>query len=207
MIHLCMPRSYEVRFGVMVFNATFNNISVISWRSVLLVEETGVHGKKHRSVASHWQTLPHNVVSSTPRHERNSNSQLKIVVIVTYCIGSGKSKYHTITTTPQIYNVNINFKIRLTLNNFIIFFYQGISNSDKTWNRFTTNHLRSNRISSGIVSTYFTGNYEYSTSGISCWCNGDRYVSSMILRPTRYRVTDTVDWHQLYNIYWRKKPE
>jgi hypothetical protein len=26
---------------VMVFNATFNNISVISWRSVLLVEETG----------------------------------------------------------------------------------------------------------------------------------------------------------------------
>jgi hypothetical protein len=26
---------------VMVFNATFNNISVISWWSVLLVEETG----------------------------------------------------------------------------------------------------------------------------------------------------------------------
>jgi hypothetical protein len=25
----------------MVFNATFNNISAISWRSVLLVEETG----------------------------------------------------------------------------------------------------------------------------------------------------------------------
>ena len=30
---------------VMVFNATFNNISVISWWSVLLVEETGVHGE------------------------------------------------------------------------------------------------------------------------------------------------------------------
>ena len=29
-------------FGVMVFNATFNIISVISWSSVLLVEETGV---------------------------------------------------------------------------------------------------------------------------------------------------------------------
>jgi hypothetical protein len=26
---------------VMVFNATFNNISLIAWRSVLLVEETG----------------------------------------------------------------------------------------------------------------------------------------------------------------------
>jgi hypothetical protein len=29
----------------MVFNATFNNISVISWWLVLLVEETGVPGE------------------------------------------------------------------------------------------------------------------------------------------------------------------
>ena len=54
----------------LVFNATFNNISVISWRSVLLVQETGVPGENHRPVASHWQILSHNVVSSTPRHER-----------------------------------------------------------------------------------------------------------------------------------------
>jgi len=54
-----------------VFNATFNNISVISWRSVLLVKETG---ENYRPVASHWQTLSHNVVSSTPCHERSSNS-------------------------------------------------------------------------------------------------------------------------------------
>jgi hypothetical protein len=33
--------------GYMVFNATFNNISVISWRSVLLVRETGVPGENH----------------------------------------------------------------------------------------------------------------------------------------------------------------
>ena len=32
----------------MAFNVTFNNISVISWRSVLLVEETGVLGENHR---------------------------------------------------------------------------------------------------------------------------------------------------------------
>jgi len=38
---------------VMVFNATFNNISVISWQSVLLVEETGVPGENHLPVASH----------------------------------------------------------------------------------------------------------------------------------------------------------
>jgi len=37
----------------MVFNATFNNISAILWRSVLLVEETGVPGEKHRPVASY----------------------------------------------------------------------------------------------------------------------------------------------------------
>jgi hypothetical protein len=35
---------------LMVFNAIFNNISVISWRSVLLVGETG---ENHRPVASH----------------------------------------------------------------------------------------------------------------------------------------------------------
>jgi hypothetical protein len=29
----------------MVFNATFNNISIILWRSVLLVDETGVPGE------------------------------------------------------------------------------------------------------------------------------------------------------------------
>jgi len=31
----------------MVLNATFNNISVILWRSVLLVEEARVSGEKH----------------------------------------------------------------------------------------------------------------------------------------------------------------
>jgi hypothetical protein len=46
----------------MVFNATFNNISVISWRSVLLVEETGGSGENPQPVASHLQTLSHNVV-------------------------------------------------------------------------------------------------------------------------------------------------
>jgi hypothetical protein len=42
-----------VWFSFMVFNATFNNISAISLRSVLLVAETGVPGETHRPVASH----------------------------------------------------------------------------------------------------------------------------------------------------------
>jgi hypothetical protein len=37
----------------MVFNTTFNNISVISWRPVLFVEETGVPGENGQPVASH----------------------------------------------------------------------------------------------------------------------------------------------------------
>jgi hypothetical protein len=32
----------------MVFNATFNNISVMSWQSVLLVEVTGVSRENHQ---------------------------------------------------------------------------------------------------------------------------------------------------------------
>jgi hypothetical protein len=64
-----------VKVRVIVFNATFNNISVISRRSVLLVEETGGHRAKRRSVWSHWQTLPHDVhIFSCHSFETNLNS-------------------------------------------------------------------------------------------------------------------------------------
>ena len=50
----------------MVFNATFNNISVISWRSVLLVEETAIPRENHRPVSSHIMLYQvHLVVNST----------------------------------------------------------------------------------------------------------------------------------------------
>ena len=52
------------RIRIMVFNATFNIISAVSWRSVLLVEETG---ENPLPAASHGQTLSHTVVSSTQR--------------------------------------------------------------------------------------------------------------------------------------------
>ena len=41
----------RVKVAIMVLKVTFNNISVISWRSVLLVEETGVPGENHRHIA------------------------------------------------------------------------------------------------------------------------------------------------------------
>ena len=59
------------------FGFTFNNISVVYrggqfywWRKSEYLEET-----TDRPVASHWQTLSHNVVSSTTLPERSSNSQ------------------------------------------------------------------------------------------------------------------------------------
>jgi hypothetical protein len=61
---------------LVVFNVTFNNISVISRGSIALVEETGKPGENHRSIASHWHTLSHNGVPGAPRHKRDSNSQL-----------------------------------------------------------------------------------------------------------------------------------
>jgi hypothetical protein len=41
----------------MVFNTTFNNISIISWMSVLLVEETGVPGENHHPDDLHINVL------------------------------------------------------------------------------------------------------------------------------------------------------
>ena len=93
--NLCIL-SYKVWF--MVFYATFNNISVISWQSVLLVEVTRGPGENHRPVASHWQTLSHN--------EQDSNSQLQWWwALITQC--SCKFNYHTITTmtAQQLYHV------------------------------------------------------------------------------------------------------
>ena len=53
----------------MVFNATFNNISAISWRVSFI--GGGIHrvpgeNQRHAPTASHWQTLSQNAVSSTP---------------------------------------------------------------------------------------------------------------------------------------------
>jgi hypothetical protein len=93
----------------MVFNATFNNISIISWRSVLLVEKTG---ENHQPVANHWLTLSLNVVSSRPWLCR------MLVVIGTDCICS----FNPTTIRSRLwwhrlfYIINQRFEQKITCN-------------------------------------------------------------------------------------------
>jgi hypothetical protein len=57
----------------MVFNITFNNISVISWRSILLVEN-GIPGVNHRPAASHCQTPAIITQSKEDQYQTTKNS-------------------------------------------------------------------------------------------------------------------------------------
>ena len=76
----------------MMFNVTFNNISVILWQSVLLVQENGGPRENNRPATTHRQILSNKVVSSTPLHERDLNSY--------YCLKIGSEmknkQYNTV---------------------------------------------------------------------------------------------------------------
>jgi hypothetical protein len=62
------PPEEVCRVKVMVFNATFNNILVISWWSGLLVEETRVSGENHRLCRKSLTSFSHDV-SNIPHHD------------------------------------------------------------------------------------------------------------------------------------------
>ena len=53
-LNLTCVRHDFIWFDFWCFNATFNNISAISWRPLLVVEEAGVPGENHRPWASNW---------------------------------------------------------------------------------------------------------------------------------------------------------
>ena len=88
----------SVRVRARVLNTTFNNISAISWRSVLLMEETEKL-EKITDLPQVTNKLNHiNVV-----HLAWVVFELTtLVVISTDCICSCKSNYYMITTTAVL---------------------------------------------------------------------------------------------------------
>ena len=77
-----MKMMLDTRDRVIVFTATFNNISVKSSLLVLLVKKTGAPGETYRPAPSHRQTLSHNFASSKPPHERDSNSHFDTSICI-----------------------------------------------------------------------------------------------------------------------------
>ena len=80
-----------------MFNATFNNISVILCRSVLLVEETGVPGEKPLTCR---KSLTNFITLCCIKYTLPWTwfKLATLVVIGTDCTGSCKSNYHAIMT-------------------------------------------------------------------------------------------------------------
>jgi hypothetical protein len=79
--YLILLCTIMLRVRVMVFNATFNNSSVISWRSVLLVEETGVHTAWSEFERT-WVVLNPTITQSRPRR---SPIHAYVAISVKYC--------------------------------------------------------------------------------------------------------------------------
>jgi hypothetical protein len=71
-----------------------------------LVEETGEHGENHRPVASDWPTLSHTVISSAPRHERGSNTQLTNFIIAVIDLVCRRKQWKKVLIINKILNLD-----------------------------------------------------------------------------------------------------
>ena len=82
-LHLLQKEIIIIRNGaktisLQYFNIGRNLICIVcfSWLQDFFILQL-LYPENHRLVASHCQTLSHNVLSITPRHEQGSNSQLQ----------------------------------------------------------------------------------------------------------------------------------
>jgi len=126
--------SFTLVSCVMRFNATFNNMSVTSWQSVLLMEITGGPEETHRHATSHWYTLSHNVVSGTSRHGWGLELTT-LVVESTNCTCRWKSNYNTNKTTTAPYGIHVYETIH---ENIYVSYYNGYIGSNKASMKWTT---------------------------------------------------------------------
>ena len=84
--------------GLMVFNATFSNISAIPW-SLVLRKLRYSNQRKPQNTASNWKPLSHKAVQNSPRHKPHNDSGIHKA-----CICECKANCHLITiTTAYLY--------------------------------------------------------------------------------------------------------
>ena len=118
--NILIPQCKGYMIDGYVLNATFNNISVISWQSILLMKDTRVH---HQPVASHWHT--YHIMLYRVHLIWACFELTTLVLINTDCKGSCKSNYNTITASTAhqrlhennciLYNIGMCYMILSTL--------------------------------------------------------------------------------------------
>jgi hypothetical protein len=113
-LYLSTPLLY---LWFMVFNITFNNISAISWQSVLLAGETGVRGENHSPVASHWDIVSHIVVFyiSNSAHGVVVTINNSVHIVVLYISNSIHVVLVTISNSVHVFMVTISNIVQLVV--------------------------------------------------------------------------------------------